>query len=221
MKKQMKKTDRRNFCVTICLLVAFALWTIAVGSIDVQPIGPRHSEVGFATMNGLVHRLIGMHMQLYVITDWLGLVPIGFALGFAALGFVQLVKRKSILKVDNSILILGGYYILVIVVYVFFEIHIVNYRPVLIEGYLEASYPSSTTMLVTTVMPTAMMQLSERVKNSRFRYVLKLLINSFMVFMVIGRFVSGVHWISDIIGGLLLSAGLVMLYYSVMKSKEL
>lgn len=221
MKKQMKKTDRRNFCVTICLLVAFVLWTIAVGSIDVQPIGPRHSEVGFATMNGLVHRLIGIHMQLYVITDWLGLVPIGFALGFAALGFVQLVKRKSILKVDNSILILGGYYILVIVVYVFFEIHIVNYRPVLIEGYLEASYPSSTTMLVTTVMPTAMMQLSERVKNSRFRYVLKLLINSFMVFMVIGRFVSGVHWISDIIGGLLLSAGLVMLYYSVMKSKEL
>lgn len=218
MKKQMKKTDRRNFCVTICLLVAFALWTIAVGSIDVQPIGPRCSEVGFATMNGLVHRLIGIHMQLYVITDWLGLVPIGFALGFAALGFVQLVKRKSILKVDNSILILGGYYILVIVVYVFFEIHIVNYRPVLIEGYLEASYPSSTTMLVTTVMPTAMMQLSERVKNSRFRYVLKLLINSFMVFMVIGRFVSGVHWISDIIGGLLLSAGLVMLYYSVIKS---
>ena len=131
------------------------------------------------------------------------------------------MKRKSILKVDNSILILGGYYILVIVVYVFFEIHIVNYRPVLIEGYLEASYPSSTTMLVTTVMPAAMMQLSERVKNSRFRYVLKLLINSFMVFMVIGRFVSGVHWISDIIGGLLLSAGLVMLYYSVMKSKEL
>lgn len=221
MKKQMKKTDRRNFCVTICLMVAFALWTIAVGSIDVQPIGPRHSEVGFATMNGLVHRLIGIHMQLYVITDWLGLVPIGFALGFAALGFVQLVKHKSILKVDNSILILGGYYILVIVVYVFFEIHIVNYRPVLIEGYLEASYPSSTTMLVTTVMPTAMMQLSERVKNNRFRYVLKLLINSFMVFMVIGRFVSGVHWISDIIGGLLLSAGLVMLYYSVMKSKEL
>ena len=218
MKRQMKKTGRRNFCVTICLLVAFALWTIAVGSIDVQPIGPRHSEVGFATMNGLVHRLIGIHMQLYVITDWLGLVPIGFALGFAALGFVQLVKRKSILKVDNSILILGGYYILVIVVYVFFEIHIVNYRPVLIEGYLEASYPSSTTMLVTTVMPTAMMQLSERVKNSRFRYVLKLLINSFMVFMVIGRFVSGVHWVSDIIGGLLLSAGLVMLYYSVIKS---
>ena len=218
MKRQMKKTGRRNFCVTICLLVAFALWTIAVGSIDVQPIGPRHSEVGFATMNGLVHRLIGMHMQLYVITDWLGLVPIGFALGFAALGFVQLVKRKSILKVDNSILILGGYYILVIVMYVFFEIHIVNYRPVLIEGYLEASYPSSTTMLVTTVMPTAMMQLSGRVKNSRFRYVLKLLINSFMVFMVIGRFVSGVHWISDIIGGLLLSAGLVMLYYSVIKS---
>lgn len=221
MKKQMKKTDRRNFCVTICLMVAFALWTIAVGSIDVQPIGPRHSEVGFATMNGWFHRLIGMRMQLYVITDWLGLVPIGFALGFAALGFVQLVKRKSILKVDNSILILGGYYILVIVVYVFFEIHIVNYRPVLVEGYLEASYPSSTTMLVTTVMPTAMMQLSERVKNSRFRYALKLLINSFMVFMVIGRFVSGVHWISDIIGGLLLSAGLVMLYYSVMKSKEL
>ena len=220
MKKQTKKTDRRNFGITVCLLTAFVLWTIAVGSFDVQSIGPRDSEVGFATVNGWIHGFIGVHMQLYVITDWLGLVPLGVAFGFGVFGFVQLIKRRGVFKVDYSILVLGGFYILVMSAYVFFEMYVINYRPVLIEGYLEASYPSSTTMLVTTVMPTTIMQLSKRAKNSSLRWIMKLLINSYIVFMVVGRLVSGVHWMTDIIGGLLLSAGLVMLYYSVVTVVE-
>ena len=70
-------------------------------------------------------------------------------------------------------------------------------------------------MLVMCVMPTAAMQLNVRIKNTVLRRCAIITIIAFTAFMVIGRLISGVHWITDIIGGALLSAGLVMIYYSV------
>ena len=203
---------KRYLCIALSLLAAFVCWTMAIQVIDVQEIGPRQSTVGFATINGFVHNLTGVHMQLYIITDWLGLVPVAFGFGFALLGLVQWIQRKNILKVDYSILILGGFYVVVLAAYLLFEEVVINYRPVLIDGFLEASYPSSTTMLVLCVMPTAMMQLRQRVKHPALRKGVSVAITGFMSFMVIGRLISGVHWITDIIGGILLSASLVLLY---------
>ena len=211
----MKKENQRNFCIATCMLLAFLLWTVAIQFVDVDAIGPQESSVGFATINQFVHNLTGVHMSLYTITDWLGLMPLVFVMGFALLGLIQWVKRKHLLKVDYNILILGGFYIVVMAVYVLFEMLVVNYRPVLIGGILEASYPSSTTMLVMCVMPTAIMQFNARIKNNVLKRFVASAIIAFVVFMVIGRIVSGVHWITDIIGGALLSAGLVLMYRSV------
>ena len=215
----MKKENQRNFCIAICMLLAFLLWTIAIQFVDVQAIGPQESTVGLATINQFVHNLTGVHMPLYTITDWLGLVPLMFVMGFDTLGLVQWIKRKNILKVDYSILVLGGFYIVVMAAYVLFEVFIVNYRPVLIDGILEASYPSSTTMLVMCVMPTAIMQLNTRIKSDVLKRCVSSSITIFVVFMVIGRLVSGVHWFSDIVGGALLSAGLVLMYRAIINLK--
>ena len=209
----MKKT--KMLLVGAGFLAAFVLWTVLVSLVDVRAIGPNGSSVGFATLNGYVHDLTGVNMRLYAVTDWLGLVPIGVAFGFAILGLVQWIKRKNLFKVDRSILALGGFYIVVMVVYVLFEFVVINYRPTLIDGYLETSYPSSTTMLVMCVMPAAMMQLRTRIKNNAFGHCVMILIAAFTAFMVIGRLVSGVHWITDIIGGALVSAGLVISYASL------
>ena len=213
----MKKENQRNFCIATCMLFAFFLWTATIQFIDVQTIGPQGSSVGFATLNGFVHNLTGVHMSLYAITDWLGLVPLAFVMGFALLGLVQWIKRKYLLKVDYSILVLGGFYIVVMAVYVLFEVFVVNYRPVLIGGILEASYPSSTTMLVMCVMPTAIMQFNARIKNNILKRFVASAITAFVVFMVIGRLLSGVHWFTDIIGGALFSAGVVMMYCSLVE----
>ena len=194
------------------MLTAFVLWTVAVQFIDVRTIGPNGSSVGFATINGFVHKLTGVHMSLYNVTDWLGLVPIFVAIGFALFGFAQWIKRKHLSKVDYSIFVLGGFYIAVMAVYVLFEMITVNYRPVVINGILEKSYPSSTTLIVMCVMPTAIMQFNSRIKNTVLKKTMSFLITAFIVFMVIGRLVSGVHWFTDITGGALLSAGLVALY---------
>ena len=162
----MEKKNKKRFVLGTSLIVAFVLWTVFVRLVDVQPIGPEGSSVGFATLNGFVHELTGVNWVLYTITDWLGLVPIAVALGFAILGLAQLIGRKSLWNVDHSILALGVFYIAVMAAYVFFEIVVINYRPTLIDGYLEASYPSSTTMLVMCVMPTAASQLNARIKNT-------------------------------------------------------
>ncbi len=206
----MRKT--KSLWIGLTFFAAFALWTALIRFIDVQAIGPNGSSVGFAVLNKAVHETIGVHWALYTLTDWLGLVPIGIALGFAVLGLVQLIRRKSLLKVDRDLLILGGFYIVVLAAYLLFETVVINFRPVLIDGKLEASYPSSTTMLALCILPTAMMQLKTRIRGDAVRRAILGILAAFTVFMVVGRLISGVHWLTDIIGGVLLSVGLVMLY---------
>ena len=216
----MEKKNKKMLIGGAILLAIFVLWTVLVSFIDVQRIGPKESSIGFATLNGYVHRLTGVTMPLYTITDWLGLVPIAVALGFAVLGLVQLIRRKQLRMVDHGILALGLFYLVVIAAYVFFEIVVINYRPILIDGQLEASYPSSTTMLVMCVMPTAAMQLNVLIKNIVLRRCTVVAIIAFTVFMVIGRLLSGVHWITDIIGGAIFSAGVVMMYYALVRKNQ-
>ena len=119
---------KHSLSLSFAALTAFVLWTAAVKIIDVQPIGPQNSSVGFATLNAFVHSLTGVHFSLYNITDWLGLVPLCFMLGFAVLGLVQWIKRKSLLKVDRSILALGAFYLAVMAAYAFFESIVINFE---------------------------------------------------------------------------------------------
>ena len=208
----MKNKKLYSLIVAVAFLSLFVLWTIMLCFIDLKAIGPNGSKVGFSTLNNAIKGLIGVHLVLYVITDWLGLMPIAVAFGFGIVGLVQLVKRKSILKVDTDILLLGAFYIVVFGTYILFEYLTINYRPILINGYLEKSYPSSTTMLVTCVMPTAILQFRWRIKSNCLKRLLTIVTSLFIAFMLIGRFISGVHWFSDIFGGLLYSIGIVSLY---------
>lgn len=207
--------SKRSIWVSLGLMAAFALWTAAATCVDVQPIGPQGSQVGFATFNGLFHQWTGVHLPLYVLTDWLSLVPVAFGLGFACLGLAQWIKRGRLSRVDGNLLALGGFYLVVLAVYLLFERVVINRRPVLLNGVLEASYPSSTTVLVLCVMLTAAMQLKQRLRSVFWQRLTLVAIWVYAVLMVLGRLVSGVHWLSDIIGGVLVSAGLVTAYGAV------
>jgi len=211
----LKKEKQKTLWAAVGVLAAYVLWTAAVRIVDVRSIGPQGSVVGFAGINGAIHRLTGVHMVLYTVTDWLGLVPLGVVIAFGLFGLAQWIKRKRLQNVDRSILLLGGFYAAVLAAYVLFEKLAINYRPVLIGGCLEVSYPSSTTLLVLSVMPTAAMQLKDRIADRRGRRWAVFMLWAFAVFMVIARFISGVHWFTDIVGGVLLSAGLVLLYHAL------
>ncbi len=204
----MKAKCKRELILSIIFLGLFLLLTFLIQIVDRKPIGANGTLVGFATLNGKIHEIIGVNMTLYVITDWLGLVPIFICMGFGVLGVVQLVKEKNLFKVDLDIFILGFYYIIVIIGYLVFEMIPINYRPILINGYLEPSYPSSTTLLVLSVMPTLTFEIRRRIKSVAVKRVISLFVITFSAFMLVGRLVSGVHWFTDIAGALFLSLGL-------------
>ena len=208
----MKEIRKKELLAGIVLLAAFALWTVLIRHIDIQNAGPNGTEIGFATVNVWFHRLIGVHLLVYTITDWLGLVPIIICMCFGTLGLAQLVKRRSLLKVDFDILLLGAYYVVVILGYLLFEMVPINYRPILIGGNLEASYPSSTTLLVLSVMPTLKYQSERRIAKPVTRKAIAVFVIVFSAFMVLGRLIAGVHWATDIVGSVFLSSGLFMIY---------
>ena len=203
---------KRLLLAGIGLLLLFALWTVLIQCVDVQAIGPGDTKVGFAALNAWFHRLTGVNLTLYTVTDWLGLVPVFICGCFGILGLRQWIQRKKLFQVDSDILLLGVYYLTVILGYLFFEMVPINYRPILIDGYLEASYPSSTTLLVLSVMPTLAFQAERRSGKRTIRSIAVWFSALFSAFMVIGRTVSGVHWATDILGSVLLSAGLFLLY---------
>lgn len=211
------KNHKKNFILASIYFILFIIWTIAISTFDVQKIGPKNSAVGFAKLNEFFHNLTGKNMLLYNITDYLSLIPIFIVICFGIIGLSQLIKRKNILKVDSDILILGCFYIIVFTFYVIFEEIPINYRPILIQGKLEVSYPSSTTLLVLTIMPTAILQIISRISNYIIKNSLLIICIVFTMLMVLGRLLSGVHWLTDIIGGIILSISLVKFYYSFTK----
>ena len=208
----MKKSEKKNLLIGSIFLAMFAVWTALIQSVDVQPLGQNGTSIGFATFNCWFHHFTGVNMAIYTITDWMGLVPVVICLIFAGIGLVQLIKRRSLFRVDADIMILGVYFVIVFLAYAIFEMIPINYRPILIEGIMEASYPSSTTLLVLCVMPTLVEQIQRRMSCSTLKRIITILAIAFSVFMVIGRLISGVHWFTDIVGGVLLSAGLFKLY---------
>lgn len=211
----MKTKERKTLIIGIALIIAFVLWTLLIQIIDVKPAGVNGTEIGFAAINTRFHSLTGANMLLYTITDWLGLVPIFVCMFFGGVGLIQLIKRKSLFKVDSDIIFLGIYYVIVIGGYLIFEMIPINYRPILINGFMEASYPSSTTLLVLSVMPTLIFQSNLKLKNTTLKRIISIVAIVFSMFMVVGRLASGVHWITDIIGSVLLSAGLFNIYKGI------
>ena len=204
--------NKHSLITPAVLFEVFVLYTAAVALIDVKPVGQMNSNVGMATINKALSDAIGVHMIWYDITNILGILALLIAAFFGVVGVIQLVTRKSLLKVDRDIIILGCFYVMVIVCYVLFDHFAINYRPVMLEDTLEASYPSSHTMLAVCVMSTAICQLKWKMRDEHVSRIVQGVLAVLIVLTVAGRMISGVHWFTDIIGGVLLSAFLVSLY---------
>ena len=197
----------------IAFLILFLAFTVLVITVDIQPIGPNGSEVGLATINGAVADVFEYNDTWYTISEYAGYIALAIVPCFACLGLFQAIKRKSIAKVDRQLFILASFYALVACTYVFFELITVNYRPILINGELEASFPSSHTMLSLCITSTTVIMLHALLKNRKtLLIVADVLCIAVGATVILGRLASGVHWLSDIIAGILISGALVCFF---------
>lgn len=210
---------KRNLIITILLLVSSIIFIVLLKNVDIKCDAVNNSCIGFATINKFLFNKIGVNMIWYVITDWLGIIPILMSTVYAFIGLKQLIKRKSIKKVDTEIIVLGIFYIIVILIYILFEKYIINYRPILMNGFLEASFPSSHTLMTICLCGSSIM-----INNKLFKNKFTKIVNSISLFIIIitiiGRFISGVHWFTDIIGGILISSFLLMSFYLMVSFNE-
>ena len=211
--------NKNNLFVSGISGLLVMLLIVLVRFVDVRPIGPEGTSIGLSRLNGFFFRLSGVNILWYHITDWLGVAAILVAFLFAMAGFVQLIKRRSIFKVDREILALGCLYIVVIGLYVLFEIVIVNYRPIIMPDGIhpEASFPSSHTMLVCVIMGSAIMLIGKYLKEKPLCRVLRGICAAIIGMTVVGRLIAGVHWFTDIVGGILISIFLLSLFSEVLK----
>lgn len=208
----MKSSSNKKIIMFFSFLLFFVVFTLLVKIVDVQSIGPENSKVGFASINELFHNFLGYNDLFYKISKYLGYLSFLIIGLFGVIGLIQLIKRKSIFKVDNTILILGAFYVLVLFTYAFFEIVIVNYRPVLENGVLEASYPSSHTILSICVCMSGILTSNKIFKDKKIIKLFNICSTILMLSIIVFRTISGVHWLTDIVGGIILSMSLCLLF---------
>ena len=204
--------------------ILFSVLIILIKTVDVAKTGVGDTQIGLYHINSAVYSFFGggVNTVWYKLTQITGYLSIAAGAIFAFCGLLQAIKRKSVLKIDKEIYALIGLYFLTAAVYAFFEKVIINFRPVIMEGETapEASFPSSHTVLAVVLMGSIFLLIQKYVKQQTVVYVIKALCAAVAVITVIGRLIAGVHWFTDILGGVIISVCLLSLFYAVIRGFE-
>ena len=205
MEIMMIEKKKKWFRISIWLLVIAVIYTVLVKYVDVKAIGPSSTKVGFAMMNKWFNELIGYNSMFYKISKYAGVIPFGFCAYYGLMGLIELIKKKSFKKVNYRYYILACFYAIFVALYFFFEKVIINYRPVIVDGAIEASYPSTHTLLAICLCGTSLIVSKLLIKNETIRKLFDIAAWILMIVIVVARLISGVHWLSDIFGGIIIS----------------
>lgn len=209
---KLAKKQRFWLAMAIVLCVVFVVFTLIVALVDVDQVGLSH-------VNQFFWQHCGKNIVWERITDWLGYLVILAMISVVVWQIVQWVCRKSLRRVDSNLLLLDFIFGCLVVIYLFFEIIVINYRPELENGVAKASYPSSHTMLFMTVLPLLVWQVWHYVKSKPLCVVLTVVLSILLMMGVVGRLLSGVHWFTDILAGMIVGCCLDSWYLALAKRK--
>ncbi|MCR5097535.1 MAG: phosphatase PAP2 family protein [Lachnospiraceae bacterium] len=208
----MKK--KTNAMVGGIAFVLFILLIILLKTVDVAAVGPEGTSVGLSHLNVSFHEMFPLNMTFYKLTEMLGYLALLVAAAFAMMGLSQRLRSKQAGGADHEFYILAGLYVAMGILYVLFEKVIINYRPEILPGEtgVEASFPSSHTMLACVVFGSAYTMLKIYMEKSTKRLILQIVLDVLIFLTVFGRLICGVHWFTDIVGGVLISIALVRMF---------
>ena len=199
--------------VGAAFFVLFLVLIVLLKAVDVELDANTGKEIGLSSLNFAARDAIGERFGLYDLTEYLGYLAILIAACFAVWAVVRFFfARFDLRKTGLDFAVLAGLYVAVIFFYVLFEFLVINYRPILLDGKAEASFPSSHTMLAITVFVSASRILYRRFNLRVSPVLFSLPFYLLAAFVTVARLLSGVHWLTDIVGGVLLSTALLFLF---------
>lgn len=202
---------KRNVFISITLFIIMTLFTALVCFYDVKPLGINKTDIGFSSLNTYIFNELGTNYLWYKLSEVLGIVALILVFIYGAIGTIDLIKKKNIFKVDKKIILLGIFYIIVFGLYIIFDKVIINYRPILVEGVLESSYPSSHTLLSIFVFGSSLL-INKYLFPVKKIKIVNCILFAMMILTVIGRLLSGMHWFTDIVGGILIASFLLYVF---------
>ena len=204
---------KRWWWVAVACTVIFILFTIMVTALDGQTVDGH--RLGLATMNGWWRDLVGVNAAWRVVSDVVAVGTVFGAVGLLIVQIVAVVRGRGLRPVvrdwwgvDLVLISLG-------ICYGLFQIVVINYRPLLMHGVAEASYPSSHVLLFATVWPLLILTLWRMTKRRWVRVTVMVVGMMVMLAGIVARALSGYHWLSDLVGGVLLGVTLVAWYLAL------
>lgn len=217
----MRKKSLIQFVAVTLIAVVF---TVLVKIVDVGFVSSTGSLVGFSSVNIPFSQKFGFNPIFYKVSEVLGYLIFLVIAVFAFIGCYQLIKRKSLMKVDKDLYALAITYVFTFALYIFFDkVLVINLRPIIMAGesIAEPSFPSSHTLLAVSVLGTAISECG-KIRRKSFRVSLVIVLAILMGATVLSRLFSGVHWVTDIIAGILWGEVMMTLYqlFSELFSKE-
>ena len=213
--RKMNKQAKFQLILSGVLFALFILLLILVLTVDVRPIAPDGSNVGLSTINEAIADAVGVNDGWKKLTDVLLIVAMIEAVVFAGLGVFQGIKRKSLKEIDYTLIALAITYLTIVFLYIFFELVVINRRPILADGKADPSFPSTHTLVILGILGTGVTEINYLVKNKPIRICAYIISYAVMLLAVVGRLLAGVHWFTDILAGILLSQAIVAAYNGV------
>lgn len=157
-------------------------------------------------------------MKWDLISDIILLASFAILGVFVVLGLYQLITRKSLLKVDHRLLWMILPLVLIAITYVVFDKFLVlNIRP---NGSGEASFPSTHVMVVSTIFLIIALNLPYYIKSKTAWIIIDIAMLLLIVLVCVGRVLSEMHWLSDVLGGLAFAIIFAVIYYLIIRRKS-
>ena len=211
---------KQSFIYMVTAYAVFILFTVLITTVDVKVFKATDSKIGFYSLNTKVLNLISGSEKWDKITD-LGIIFLmACCLIPPFVGFIQLIKRKSLKKVDFCLVAFTISVGILVLFFILFEVVHVNYRPILENGKKKGSYPSSHTLGATFAFLALNSLLLKYVKNKYAYYTLSALLAVISVITIVGRLLCQMHFITDIIGAILLSCAVYFTYDYICSFKK-